>query len=235
MRFAFAAALVVSAACEAQAPGVPDAPPRPDAPTDAMGTCAVTMTGDVVDWDSGATAAPVAGVKLTDRDTPALTATSGADGAFAMCLRKGNFALVDVTPAAGSDALPVTLFANDAAIEAGGKPSVRMLGATRRDAFFTAAGGTYDPNAGQVLVHFTGPANAPHKAAVGNTPGIAPQAYDGTAWTASDTGLYVFFGNVALGTTANTLVTSDAPGVVGTAFPIPLTPGAITYLELFVP
>jgi hypothetical protein len=229
----FALAALIATGCQGSAPPVKAHDAGPDAPDAPDAGCGVDAAGLVLDWDSTSlTVAPIAGAALVDRDDPSRTVATLADGTWAMCIG-GNFSLVDMAPPSGTDYLPGVEFAKRDVIQRGAKLTARSMTAARRAAFFAGVGQTYDANAGQVLVNFSGTTPAPHKATIDHTPALT-QAWNADAWGASDTGEYVFFGNVALGATANTVVTSDASGVIGTAV-IPLEPGAISFVELYVP
>ncbi len=222
------ATIILLVGCQGSAPPVKPHDAGPDSPPGPEAGCGLTTAGELLDWDStAATAAPIAGATLVDRDDPTRTTTTGADGTYTLCIAAVNFGLIDVTPPA--DDLPGVIFAKRDVVAKVPRLSARTMTAARRDTFFTQLGATYDPAAGQVLVHF----NGPHKATIDHTP-AGTQAYNADAWAAGDTGDYVFFGNVALGATANTVVGSDAAGVIGGAA-IPLVPGSISYVELFVP
>lgn len=225
----------VAGGCDGDAPAVPDA--GPDAPIDAAidAGCGLDYTGELVDWDSNDTTfLGINAATFTVREDPTRTAMTAPNGRFMLCIPDGNFAIVDV--AMPADYLPGLAFAKHDVIRATGAVSMRSMTAARRDSFFAGMGLAFDPAAGQVLVHFNG--TTPRRAQV-VAGAAATQAYNsdgagGFVWAAGDTGLYVFFGNVPVGATANTVVTSDAAGVIGSAT-VPLVPGAISFVELHVP
>ncbi|MCX5746781.1 MAG: hypothetical protein NT062_30265 [Proteobacteria bacterium] len=229
-KFAIVALL---AACSQDAPAVPDAanPPPADATKmDAPG-CGLAYGGEYLDWDSlAATPTGVGGATLTVRTDQTRTATTAATtGAFAMCIPDGNFAVIDVVPPVGY--LPGLAFAKHDVIRRGAPSSMRAMTEAQRDAAFATLAVAFDPSKGNLLVHF--PGGVAHKATIDHL-AAGSLARNADAWAVGDTGSYVFFGNVDLGSTANTVVSSDAAGVVGVA-PIPLVGGTISYVELFVP
>jgi hypothetical protein len=96
---------------------------------------------------------------------------------------------------------------------------------------FYEIGTVYDPTAGQLFVHTT---NTTGELSITGTH-AATQAYgDAMAWSPGDTGTYVFFPNIALGSGASVTLSSTDTTAIGTGT-IPLDAGKLTYVEIVAP
>jgi len=197
--------------------GTPDAPPQD-----------VFFTGELVDWDS--TSSKFCGVfeaswqlhaDVTKRDL------TSPNGRFELTVPAG--AQIDVVPptaasqcTAGSYATRGLAVVDQAAIARGATFSARLFTTARRDTVFAAVGAPYSAARAHVLVH-TGAAAAVSTTAAHD----AAQAWDGAAWTASSTGVYVFLPNVTI-PTSNTVTISVAGG---RTVEVPVAADTITYVS----
>lgn len=210
----------------------------PDVPIDMpSGMCGsgTFFTGELIDWDWTLTkACGVFNSTLTVRGQTAPGDTTSPNGRFELCVPHQAQTLVDVvhstsaSPCAGvtgSYPVPAILVADQAVIDANGLFSARAMTQARQDAMFTQIGPPYNANRAQLVVHVDGtprqvsiPASVTHD---------ATQRFDGTAWSAGDTGSDVFFPNVAPGSVQVTVM----GGAIG-ATTVTLESGKFTYLTV---
>jgi len=190
------------------------------------------FTGDFVDWDSSdATFCGIFQATWTVRGDPAHTDSTNPNGRFELCVPPGVVTLVDITPptVASECVAPQgqmytargIAVADPTSIARGAVFSARAFTTTRRDMFFAAAGLPYDALNAQIVVHLATPAavscTAPHDAA---------QAWNGTAWSASSTGVDVLFPNVMIPGSGTTSITVAG----GRTVSVPVVADTITYV-----
>ncbi|MCX5747016.1 MAG: hypothetical protein NT062_31485 [Proteobacteria bacterium] len=139
-----------------------------------------------------------------------------------------------VTPPAAASActvpiasylVPGILVATRAVIESGAKASGRMFTEARKTALFAEMGVAYDPARAQVFVHVDGAPTRVVSLTATHDPAWARSA----AWTAGDSGVDVFFPNVAVGAGSTDLAVVG--GALGTGA-IPLVANTITLVTV---
>ncbi len=201
------------------------------------GSCGdqVRFTGEYVDWEAQAAFCGIKDAILEVEGGGAMD-TTAPNGRFDLCLPGANVnTRINITqPTAASQcsqpastyALPTFLYANKAVIKGGGFFSARSLTMARQTSFFTLIGQTFDATRAQVVVHVNGV--TPRAVTLSGDHG-APWAANGTTWAAGDTGIDVFFPNVAVGSGKAKL--SIAGGGLGEG-DIPLVAGTITNVAL---
>lgn len=149
------------------------------------------------------------------------------NGRFELCIPPGAITNVDVVPSAdpsqcfaGSYAAPGIAVADPVAIARGAVFSARAYTTARRQTLFAAAGLTYDPAKAQIFVHLATPA------AVSSPAGHdAAQAFNGTAWAASETGIDVLLPNVTIPGGGTTSISIAG----GRTVTVPVVADTITY------
>jgi hypothetical protein len=208
----------------------------PNKPKDAaIDGAELFFTGEVVDWDSTDTmfcGVFMAGMEV-DGDATRHDSTN-PNGRFQLNLAPAATTRVDITPpTAASECvtgnptyapIPGIVIADQAVIAASGFYSVRAMTSPRLTTFFTQVGTPFDSSKAQVFVHVDGTARPVSIDAAHD----ATQAWDGTTWAAGDTGVNVFFPNVAVGAGTTTISMTGATG----AGPAPIIAGTITYVTL---
>lgn len=216
--------LLALAACD-------DAASPPDAAPDAD-LVDFAFTGTFLDWDSPC---PIAGATWTATYDDQRTTTTDASGAFTLSLASYT-ALVDVTPpaersacAGGTYALPGIAIAPPAVSLANGVVVARSMTQSRVATFYAAIGAPFDPTRGHLLVHVNG---TPRAFSIAE-PHAAPQASDGSAWSAGDTGADVFFPNIEIPLSKRATVTVAGGNAIGLGA-VQLAPGAITYMTVIL-
>jgi len=197
----------------------------PGTPSDAPAP--VFFTGEYLDWDSNP-ATKFCGIFQATwqlHDDATNKNLTNPNGRFELTVPPGS--RIDILPPAdasqcttGSYATKGLAVADPVAIAGGTIFSARSFTTARRDAMFTAIGKPYDPAKAHVFVHVATAAavstTAPHDAA---------QASDGTAWTASSTGIYVFLPNISIPTSG--VVTVAVAG--GRTVDVPVVADTVTY------
>lgn len=207
----------------------------PDAAADAN-LVDFAYTGTLLDWDSaGITPCPVVGATLTATYDDQRTTTTDAAGRFTLGLASYT-PLVDIVPPAEASscagdgyALPLIAIAPPAVSLAGSLIEARAMTRKRVTSFFAALGTPFDPARGHVLVHVNG---TPRAFSIAE-PHAAAQAFDGTAWSAGDTGRDVFFPNVEIPAPARATVTVAGGNAIGLGA-VQLAPGAITVMTVIL-
>lgn len=198
-----------------------------------------TLSGEMIDWDSTETAfCGVAGAVWTVRGDASRKLTTPPNGRLAICLAHQAQTVLDVTPPSGGSQCPglfgmpmntyplaAVAILPDAVLSAGATFSVRAMVQSRMASMSTQIGASFDSGAGQLYVHVDGAARQVSISAAH----AATQRFDGTRWTAGDTGSDVFFPNVAIG--ASPVAVSVAGGALGTGS-FPLEAGKLTYLTV---
>lgn len=223
--------LLALAACEhgkspAMADGGGDGPLVGDSFDPCKGA-GVFLTGELVDWDSSATAfAGVAGAKLSAPGNPTPIVTTPPNGRLDACVPDANPLRFDVD--APSDYLDGALVIERAAVRSLHPLSLRSLKAARVGAFFTDRGLVFNPDRAQVVVFLAGDRSsitldrAHGPAQAGND-----DAQPGTVvWSAGDVGRYVVFPNVDV---------TQATGTIKTPMSnvsVPLAAGKLTLVAV---
>ncbi|MEO8552359.1 MAG: hypothetical protein ABI678_20420 [Kofleriaceae bacterium] len=217
--------LVVAAcgACGDDGNKTPDAAAQP-----------IAITGEIVDWDSGAGAAfcGVFQAKLTQHDDATNTVTTAPNGRITLMVPDSTGVQIDVTPptsasqcaTGGLYQVPGVIVTNQGVLESGLTQSYRLIGMDRLTALYTSLGLTYDSAKAIVFVHVEGT----HQAVKSTAAHGAAAAFDGTAWAAGDTGDDVVFPNTLPGTTMVDFTAGSAKG----AMSVTATAGTITYVTL---
>ncbi len=192
------------------------------------------FTGEVVDWDSSdATFCGVFEAMLLVPPDGAMD-TTAPNGRIDMCIPATQATTtISVTPSANASQcagstypVPGAIIVNRDVIRAGAPFSARLFTATRETSFFTQIGAPYDASKAQLLVFVAG---TPRPVSIAATHGATQAFTKATAtWAAGDTGTYVFFANVAPGSTTIT-VTGGAFG----SGPIDLAAGRITATNVY--
>jgi hypothetical protein len=177
------------------------------------GPCGADLffTGEYLDWDASNTRfCGIFQATFQDHDDATRKFVTNPNGRFELCVPAG--ARIDITPPAAASQCNGAMYAtkgiaiaDPTSIGHNAIFSARSFGGARRDAFFAAAGLTYSAAKAHVFVHLAAAAKV-------TTPAThdAAQAYDGTSWTTSDTGVNVFLPNVDLA--AGTVSISVAGG-----------------------
>ncbi len=201
------------------------------------GSCGdqLRFTGEYVDWDAQAGFCGIKGAVVEVEGGGAMDSTA-PNGRFDLCLSSANVntrlnitqptAASQCTQPASTYTLPTILYVNKTVIKAGGFFSGRSMTMARQTSFFALMGQTFDPTRALVVVHVNG--MTPRAVTLSGEHG-APWAINGTTWAAGDTGAYVFFPNVAVGSGKAKL--SLAGGGLGEG-DIPLVAGTITNVAL---
>ena len=198
-----------------------------------------TLSGEMIDWDSTETAfCGVAGAVWTVRGDSSRKMMTPPNGRLAICLAHQAQTVLDVTPPSGGSQCPglfgmpmntyplaAVAILPDAVLSAGATFSVRAMVQSRMASMATQIGAPFDSGAGQLYVHVDGAARQVSISAAH----AAPQRFDGTHWTAGDTGSDVLFPNVAIG--SGMVTVSVAGGAIGTGS-FPLVAGKLTYLTV---
>jgi hypothetical protein len=211
-----------------------------DAPANGDGMCGTDdlFTGEIVDWDStNDTFCGVLGANLAAEGNPAETASTAnhPNGRFQMCLTPADQTVVAITPptdtsecapAAGLYQIGGVAIATHAVIASGQLNSLRMIGMTRAAAFFPQFGSGLDDTKAIVFVHVDGTASAVTSSAAHDS----PIAFDGSAWAAGDTGVYVVFPNTDVSTGSSSVGFADGTGIGGGN--VPVAAHQFTYLNL---
>lgn len=204
-----------------------DATPVIDIDNGSCGTN-LNFTGELVDWDSGT--GGFCGVNNAMLEGGGAMDNTAPNGRFEMCIPRSGVTTVTVAPppnASGCTSMPGTYsfpaiaVANSATILAGGFFSGRMFTAARQ----ATLGVPFDAAKAHVVVHVDGPARG---VAITATHGTA-QAYNGT-WAAGESGTEVFFPNVDVPPSGNTML-SVVGGAIGTGT-IPLQAGKLTMVTV---
>jgi hypothetical protein len=206
----------------------------PDTPPDMATGCGADLffTGEIVDWDSQGDCG-VADATVTVRGQPARTDMSNFNGRFEVCVPRQAQTSVDVTHSASASrcaavggVYPVRgIFIAQQAVIAANELSfsARAMTQARQDGMFTQIGEGYNPALAQLVVRVAGTQRAVSITANH----VETQAHNGAAWAPGNIGGYVFFPNVAPGTTQ----LSVDNGAIGTGM-ITLEAGAYTYVTV---
>ena len=204
-----------------------DAPPKDTSP----GQCGsdVLFTGELVDWNSNdANFCGVFQASFQVEGDASRKATTAPNGRFTLCLAPAPVTTVDVTPPAGTSectqgsySLPGIAIANQDVINTGMMFSARNITANA----LQQQGLTLDPTKAYVFVHVDG---TPRAVSISSSHD-ASLAFDGTAWSAGDTGVNVFFPNTDA--SAGTTTVQLAGGGIGTGT-VPVVAGKFTYLTV---
>jgi len=203
------------------------------AATNDAGPCGndAFFTGEYIDWDSSPTAfCGIFQATWRVEGDPARHVTTNPNGRFELCVPSGAVTRVDIIPPAaasqcvtGSYAAPGIAVADPVVIAHNEVFSARAYTTARRQVFFAAAGLTYDATKAQILVHLSAAATvsstATHDAA---------QAWSGSAWSASSTGVDVFLPNVTIPAGGTTTVSIEG----GRTITVPVVADTITYATL---
>jgi hypothetical protein len=177
-----------------------------DTPSSTCGADAA-FTGEIIDWDaSNAAFCGVFGATLTVRGAAARTDTTNPNGRFELCLAHQPQTIIDVAFSATASECttpkdtyptPAVLIADQSIVNANMVLSARAMTGMRQTTMFTQVGAPYDAAKGQLVVHTLG---QPDPVSITASHGTT-QAFNGTTWTAGDTGSDVFFPNAAPGAT----------------------------------
>jgi hypothetical protein len=237
MRWTCLALLLLVACSDDTGSGPRDAAPPIDIDNASCGD-ALRFTGELVDWDNGASFCGVPSALFEEEGGGAMD-TTAPNGRFDMCISgTERTRKVAVTPPPDNSpcsvppsmyTMPAIAFADRAVILGGGFQSMRMFTVDRATTFFAAIGQPLDPTKAHVFVHVTGPARA---VSIGNAHGPVQTFGANMMWGPGDTGADVFFPNVDVGG-GSTSLTAAGDGVTG-AGTIPLEAGKMTNAALLV-
>ncbi|HVK77784.1 MAG TPA: hypothetical protein VM734_30975 [Kofleriaceae bacterium] len=201
---ALVAASLGLVACSDDTPGGVDAPV--DAAVDAPFTD-YQLTGEYVDWDSTTSDfLGIVGATWTVVDDPGRTATTAPNGRVILTAPP-RVATITVTRTGYLDAR----FVADPAVFAapGTGFSARGITPERAESFYQSLGlPAFDPEAAHVLVETVG-ADVPLTLS-GATVAFVSDGVDDTTWVAGDTGFFVLFPNVPVGSGTGTLGSTEA-------------------------
>src|SRR5690606_35567286 len=204
---------IVFAACgEDGGNGTADAPP-PDPCMPQM-----TITGELVDWDSGG-AVPFMGIfgsTLTVRDDPSIMDVTAPNGRFEMCIPAAD-GLVDVSAMSASDYVSGVVVVDRVVQAALPVLSFRSFTATR------AADFAFDVSAGHVYVHIVGGDRTV------SAPSATAHTFTNGDWQAGGAGTDIYLANIPLA--AETTLTVSGGNVTGSTR-VPLSAGQFTYVTL---
>ena len=192
---ALVAASLGLVACSDDTPGGVDAPF-----TDYQ------LTGEYVDWDSTTSDfLGIVGATWTVVDDPGRTATTAPNGRVILTAPP-RVATITVNRTGYLDAR----FVADPAVFAapGAGFSARGITPERAESFYQSLGLTFDPGAAHVLVETVG-ADVPLTLS-GATVAFVSDGVDDTTWVAGDTGFFVLFPNVPVGSGTGTLGSTEA-------------------------
>jgi len=240
-------ALLLAACGCSDGKGKPDAPVGdgrlPDGKAVDAGKCAggIFFTGEALDWDS--TDAGFCGVfnatlKVRNSSDPAQTDTTSPNGRWEMCIPLQTPVSIDLTPPTGNNPCATNpgsyglkgIVVADAQVQAMLTGTdvfrVREISTSRATGFYAQIGSPYDASKGGLMVHVVG---SQHPVAITAAHDQVEKS-DGTTWQPGDTGVDVYFPNVAVGTTA----IQAATGTTG-AISVPIEANTITYATIVTP
>ncbi len=205
------------------------------------GSCGdqVRLTGEYVDWDTEASFCGINEAVFEVEGDGAIDSTA-PNGRFDLCSPDQPTTRLNITQPAGNSqctvppsayTIPTILFARKDVIQAGGFYNVRSWTTDRQTTLFTQVGAAFDATKGQIHVHVDGNPRAVSIAAAHGTT-LALATMDATTWTATSTGVDVFFPNVDVGS-GQTMLTVTG-GAVGTGN-IPVIAGTLTNVTVVAP
>lgn len=216
---------------------------QPDGKPADAGKCAgaIFFTGEAIDWDS--TDANFCGVfnatlKVRNSSDPAQMDTTSPNGRFEMCIPLQTPVSIDVTPPTGNNpcatnpgsyALKGIAVANaqvEAKLTGTDVFRIRAFSTNRQTAFYAQIGALYDSTRGALMVHVAG-TQVPIAISVMHD---QVERYDGTTWSAGNTGTDVYFPNIPVGT-ASIQVPSGTDGAIS----VPIEANTITYATVVTP